>query len=947
MRAIADKDALVIAELLADTSAGADGGVLLAYANAVSGDGDRWSCGGLAEVDRLLSDPDAEVERLVILSFESRESILSRRDVIPCAALVDPETGIPFIRLPASAAHIRTVLRSKRAAKLWRSWKGWLTRFEAGGRRLDLSNADYRHSYKNLIGAVRIFLGALQAGHIAEKAAEAVLRELAESEVSPGSRDELSSKLSGVIKNKRRRERLLSRVAHSRPPASGKCEPVWAGRLRSYERLVSLRDTRPIIPGGYKALMLDNEYDTRGWKKVLTALAGPPANITFAATWGEAVEALSGGDFDVMLLDYDLGDSTETGLELLASLRSVHAGLPVVMVTAFDNAELALWSLRAGCNDFYVKELEDKLDRSSLDYYSRFVDALVRTSWEWERDLRSLWRDFEARLPLDQRSRDDEQHIRYAFYLLFSLADDTTWWTRGAAGVGRGDVATEDFISRAAVLSIIACDSVRVPLRSPAERICKRARHPGNVISRRNALTVLEGAVKHFRKAPSEEERRFDAPCFPAGCRIRHNARMGGAHAPGNGRRRAASFGHLERSRLGAAQFLHGHVLKSGGGAGLAQDDVFDRSPSGVIEMIESLRGRCAPVDFEEMRGSDTRVVLIDDEGDVNGWFDALRLVLGERVEWYASVGHFIRARSALAETSCVILLDLWLYNAELGRPSPDEGLRALEELRRHDVAMPVIVLSAATDSLNAIRCMKLGALDYVPKWLPEEGGARQWVAFADSLLDRVRVAAPLGDVGEGGLRALWRLLSETMTARSPLQDCPQLLDAIGQWDNGAAVGGERLTEMRRAFQQLILPALILYHSSQTSFITNGDILPLDDWRVRRVLRTRDAVANDVILFAGRAVEFLGQMRCGIEHPLEFTKEMYKKQALGSYSQWIRAASAKAGEVWDARNIIKRRAKTGAADPNASEILWKAISALTEFEAKAAQELATGLARGS
>jgi CheY-like chemotaxis protein len=939
MQVIIDSTAAVLGELLSGPSPNISDGLVVAYASSTQGDASRWSCRGLLELDRLLSEPEAKIDSLVILSFELSSSIFERRSSIPSAVLVDPENGIPFIRLPAPPSMVTQVLKSKRAKAPWRDWKGWLIRLEAASRLLDVSNAGYRHSYKNLVAAVRIFLGALQAGHVAIDQAESVLGEMARAEASLGESGELTARLADITACCRRQALLLERLARAKPPQGSRCKGSWATRLRAYERVLRLRAKRPVVPKGYRVLMLDDEYDTRGWKRVLSAVAGRQGEMTFARNWDEALEALRRRPFDIMLLDQELGGAAKTGLELLAPLRSFSTGLPVVMVTAEDNAELALWSLRAGCNSFYAKELEDRSNRSSLDYYERFIEVLVREDWGWERRLRSLWQDFEAKLPLSAQFKGDEPHLRYAFYLLFSQADRTTWWARGPAWINADMGKVEDFVSRAAVLSVMACDNVTI--EPPEDDITVRARHPGHAISRDNALQVLKVAVQQVTGSGVEKQRTLDAPTLPAGYRLHTGAPAGRDDGERHGHPEALRLGHLERSRLGAAQFALGHVLRGGGLADYSPAKLFRRVPTSVLDVMKLMIGQCKPVNLEMMRPGGAKVILIDDEGEANGWFPALRLILGKGVEWYATAGEFIRAHSPIRKLSCVVLLDLWLYDAKQKQPSPEEGLRALEELKRHDVAIPVLVLSAATDALNAVRCMKLGALDYVPKWLPGEDGYEHWSAFTDLLLDRIKAALAVGEVKEGSLRTLWGALDEAVSATSPLLNHPRLLGEIRHWEYGGASTPRRVDGLRRAFYQHILPALILHHHHVTSVLTKGQIPPLDDWRVRRVLRSSRAAEDDAILFAGRAAELLGQLRCAMEHPRDFGKESFRKQIFGTYKHWIKRASDLAGQVWEVRNSIKNGNHGSAQPQNTHLLLRKAIASLSDFESKAARELGT------
>ena len=68
---------------------------------------------------------------------------------------------------------------------------------------------------------------------------------------------------------------------------------------------------------------------------------------------GDAIRALVAGTYDVVLLDLGLPDSH--GLSTLRSLLKAESGVPVVVMTASDDEELALEAVQAGRQDYLVK----------------------------------------------------------------------------------------------------------------------------------------------------------------------------------------------------------------------------------------------------------------------------------------------------------------------------------------------------------------------------------------------------------------------------------------------------------------------------------------------------------------------------------------------------------------------------------------------------------------
>lgn len=916
----------------------ANGDAVVVYANTADSTR-RASAGGLKSLDELLADPRQRIGALLVVSFETRESLLERAGQCPGALLLEPFKEVAFQRLPAGRGELASLLRSETPSRVWAQgdWRGPLLRLEASSRILSSDSARYRHDHKNLIAAVRIFLGALHAGHVAADDAHGLLSELARLEAEGGGAAALALDAELLIEQCRRHGQFVEEVGRARPPLSSRYEGPWKPRLVWFEETRRMRGKAHAVPRDCRVLMLDDKYDRLGWRLVLDAVIGGPGRVAYARDW-ESARGMLDDDVDVMLLDCNLGCGQSTGLELLAPIRAVRAGLPVVMMTAYDNAELALWSLRAGCNDFYAKELKDRADRDSFDYYRRFAEILTRGDWQWRKSLRRLWRNFESRLPIPPSWQDDEAHVRYAFYLLFSLADNTMWWARGGVLPFAEGETLREWICRAAVLAVIP--SPRIHLTARAAEIAIRARHPGSKVTYEESLFVLKEAVNSLpeRKRRLAERERVAAR-MPDGCRLSREMLVQDEELQYEaGDEASLSIGHLERSRLGALQFALGRMGATPEAAG-EFGRLFRGAPHEASRAFDEIMARRAGEIERVTLAGDITVVLIDDEGDVNGWHRALSSSLTNSVEWYASVEDFLKAASPVADKKCVVLLDLWLLDPATGRPSPEAGLEALRLLKEADFALPVIVLSAATDTVNAIRCMKQGALDYVPKWLPKEEGVEHWNAFATALLNRVRTAAALGGVGPGTLRGLWRSFASVLTADSDLNRAPELLERVKNWPWGGRTHDERLARVRGEFYGLLLPAIVLFHGNRVSLVTNGEIPPLDAWRIKRVLQTRLAVDEDITLFAGRAVELLGQVRCAIENPDTFSMKKYLKGergGFGSYTKWVEDASMPAGEVWEARNLVKRKSNRPAKPPDAAEVLTKAVGAVAQFERDAA-----------
>jgi DNA-binding NtrC family response regulator len=92
------------------------------------------------------------------------------------------------------------------------------------------------------------------------------------------------------------------------------------------------------------------------------------------------LEALGQSDYDVLLIDLNYTRDTtsgQEGLDLLARIQEYDARLPVIVMTAWGNIDLAVESIKRGARDFIQKPWENE----------RLI-SLVRVHAELHRRLR-------------------------------------------------------------------------------------------------------------------------------------------------------------------------------------------------------------------------------------------------------------------------------------------------------------------------------------------------------------------------------------------------------------------------------------------------------------------------------------------------------------------------------------------------------------------------------
>ena len=75
--------------------------------------------------------------------------------------------------------------------------------------------------------------------------------------------------------------------------------------------------------------------------------------VSYAGGLTEGLDRLAGGGIDAVLLDLALPDSS--GIETLVRVREEHPGVPIVVLTALDDEQLALQAVACGAQDYLLK----------------------------------------------------------------------------------------------------------------------------------------------------------------------------------------------------------------------------------------------------------------------------------------------------------------------------------------------------------------------------------------------------------------------------------------------------------------------------------------------------------------------------------------------------------------------------------------------------------------
>jgi DNA-binding NtrC family response regulator len=123
--------------------------------------------------------------------------------------------------------------------------------------------------------------------------------------------------------------------------------------------------------------------DQRDVLEALRLLLKPEGFILETATSPAGVlDALGAHEFDAALIDLNYARDTtsgEEGLDLLARIRGIDSTLPVIVMTAWGNVELAVEAMRRGARDFIQKPWENARVLATLRTQIELSHALRRS----------------------------------------------------------------------------------------------------------------------------------------------------------------------------------------------------------------------------------------------------------------------------------------------------------------------------------------------------------------------------------------------------------------------------------------------------------------------------------------------------------------------------------------------------------------------------------------
>jgi phosphoserine phosphatase RsbU/P len=124
--------------------------------------------------------------------------------------------------------------------------------------------------------------------------------------------------------------------------------------------MIALSTTSPAIPHLPRTLIADDEPDILMALRLLLKSEGYQAEMVSSPA--AVLEAISRSQFDVVLMDLNYARDTTSGregLDLISRIQALDPLLPIIVMTAWANVDLAVEAMRRGVRDFVQKPWEN------------------------------------------------------------------------------------------------------------------------------------------------------------------------------------------------------------------------------------------------------------------------------------------------------------------------------------------------------------------------------------------------------------------------------------------------------------------------------------------------------------------------------------------------------------------------------------------------------------
>ncbi len=100
-------------------------------------------------------------------------------------------------------------------------------------------------------------------------------------------------------------------------------------------------------------LIDDDEEDYIITKDIISDIEDQEYNMSWVSNFEEAMEEIQKDNYDVFLVDYNLGPNT--GIELITKIIEKHKNIPAIMLTGQNSHEIDILAMKQGASDYLIK----------------------------------------------------------------------------------------------------------------------------------------------------------------------------------------------------------------------------------------------------------------------------------------------------------------------------------------------------------------------------------------------------------------------------------------------------------------------------------------------------------------------------------------------------------------------------------------------------------------
>lgn len=671
---------------------------------------------------------------LIIYSLENEESFLGKAKANEnCPELCKYKDLWKLIQLPQKPEDIISTIKSicdnySKDKSVLEKRRNFCN--EVAKRLVKRQDEDLRHVLGNAMAAGRILNGAILSGDyniLDEKQTSHFMQSYhilidKSNTTDKNQKKEMANELINSAKNKLK---------------SDNCSPSQQTWHDNIKKILVVDDQRGIWEPVWKFLLKEEKID-------------------FVEDGDEAVEQIkkNGDEYDCVVLDVWLGRNKENGLEVLQCIKQNQYALPVIMMTAYDDATLTYDCYKYGATSYFCKEREDSKNRDSVEYYKKLRKLIKHATSCYNYEIRRLWKQFlkvecgiskicpEAAddlrrayffLTLDQEEfrvkkfliNINSPHSQYiiVIYYAYECLEKILTLKLEEKGIDEINGKNIKLISAKTKLDKLKESGDQSPGESLVNKLlelgpntshvdtgyweCKKSSLPENakicfteiitwteellsILKQHSSLPLSESEIKQ-----DVQSRCIDDYSQPVNARLQHE----------------------ERSRAGAIRLLEGAYLS------LANQDIYFRknelSENSSDDKLDTLRQYYEDIEhiFIDKASPIYNCLFVDDDGEESGWKMVLEKLLPDfNIDYIKYTGDTDREKILMyTELSDFIILDLKLPGSD-GNKNEKYGIKLLDILKERRPSIPILVLTASDDSMWTRKSITHGAMEYFPK---------------------------------------------------------------------------------------------------------------------------------------------------------------------------------------------------------------------------------------